>query len=299
MKLTFPNEEQVIERLNQQLADRFDYAKRLLRFWMEDDLDTGFAASNLPLIVLRVALAMSVRACRQFRSVIELCERGEAVDASIIARSMFETALVVGYVLKPRFTPHRYDGTGKVKSTIIVPGVRLTREFRATLFVAHHVFQPERSAARHISRPGMARHAKCLATWAGKDEAVQAYKKEIGPKWTEILMNRPFTYSGLNISDLARNLGKPLPKWYDVVYSLQSEHVHPADLQHHMQIDDKGTTMPDWHESPEHVCRGLLAGISMFYTIIGIMNRYVGFGIVMNTALDAFHREHERLIEAE
>jgi hypothetical protein len=66
-----------------------------------------------------------------------------------------------------------------------------------------------------------------------------------------------------------------------------------------MHIDDEGTTMPDWHDSPKHVWSALLAGISMFYTIIGIMNHYVKFGIIMNTALAAFHREHQLLIEKE
>ena len=115
----------------------------------------------------------------------------------------------------------------------------------------------------------------------------------------KILMTHPFTYSGLTISDLVRSLGTPLPKWYDVVYSSQSEHVHPADLQHHMQIDEEGTTRPDWHESPEHVCRTLQAAVSMFHMIVGMMNHHVKFDVVMNAALHAFHPEYVRLIETQ
>ena len=145
----------------------------------------------------------------------------------------------------------------------------------------------------------MARYAKRTATCSLKNKAAQNYKKDIGPKWTKTLMSHPFTFSGLNISDLARSLGTPFPKWYDIVYSSQSAHVHPADLEHHMQIDEEGTTMPKWHESPEHICRALQAAISMFHVIIGMMNHHVKFGIVMNTALDAFYREYRRLIKAE
>jgi hypothetical protein len=298
MTIHFPGDAERLTMIRVLTADYFDFARRLLCFWVETEKDEGFQQSGLPHIVLQVLLSMGVKACRQFRSVIELCERGEAADAAIIARAMFETALVVGFVLKPRFCPRKYDSTGKVTGTIGAPGIRLTRERRAALFVAHHIFQPERFVTRHINRPGIARHARSVAARVAKDEAARAYKKEIGPGWEKILMSSPYTYSGLSIANLARSLGKPFPKWYDIVYSSQSEHVHAADLQHYTQMSDRGTTMPDWHGSPEDVCRTLQAGISMFYAIVGIMNEYVKFGIVMNTALHAFHQEYRRLVAA-
>jgi Family of unknown function (DUF5677) len=234
MTTWFPGEDRVRDEIQRELAGHFGFAKRLLTYWLKADKDTGLNKSSLPPIVLRVVLAMSVKATRQFRSVIELCERGEAVDGAIIARSMFETALAVAFVLKPRFEPSKFDEKGKVKKTIKVPGVTLTCEFRALLFAAHQVLQPERSAAKHADRPGLKRHSKRMARIAANFGGAQLYKNAIGPEWTKILKSPPFTYSGLSIANLARSLGRTFPKWYDTVYGSQSEHVHAADMLHHM-----------------------------------------------------------------
>jgi hypothetical protein len=299
MDLYFPGETELRCEIQSRLAGHFDFARRLLRFWMETDKDRGLERSRLAPIVLRVALSTSVKACRQFRSVIELCNRGEAADGATIARAMFETALVVGFVLKPRFTPREYDKTGKVKKTIVVPGFKLTREMRATLFLAHQVFQPERFVAMHKSRPGMVREAQRMARSAANDKNIADYRAEIGPGWSDILMSRPYTYSGLSLANLARSLGQVFPQWYGHIYGSQSEHVHAADSRHHFQMDQEETTLPRWHETIEHVRTTLGTAIAMFDLTAEMLNHHIGFGIVMNTALHVFSEEYCRLIKAE
>ncbi|MSR57296.1 MAG: hypothetical protein EXS05_06460 [Planctomycetaceae bacterium] len=251
MDIQFPYEDAVRVALQQRLSTYFDVAGRLLRFWLEMDKDSGLERSTLPPIVLRVALAMNVRACRQFRSVIELCERGEAVDAAIIARSMFETAQVMAFVLRPRVVPRKFDSRGKVEKRLFVPGVKFTREFRAALYVAHHAFEPERFAGRHRMRPGMKRIARRMKALSQQSNIIAEWTAKIGQGWRDLLMQHPFTYSGLSIANLARSLGKPFPRWYDTVYGPQSEHVHPADLAHHIEIDADASTKPRWHEPVE------------------------------------------------
>lgn len=298
MELSFPEEDRVKEELRNELGEYFDYARRLLRFWLEADKDKAIAKSTLAPVVLRVLLAMTVKTSRQFRSVVELCERGEAVDGSIIARSMFESVLVIGFVLKRTFIPRRFDGSGKETSRIEHPGVSLTRELRAMLFLTHHVLQPGREAAKHAGRPGMKRFARRLAKLIAKDRVAEPYEQAIGPDWTATLKKKPHTYSGLSISDLSRSLGKPFARWYDIVYGRQSEHVHPADLLHHMQMDDEGTTRPQWHESVRHVRGTLETAVTMFYMTISRLNQHVRFGVAMDSALHGFAEEYHRLIEA-
>ncbi len=294
----FPNEEEIKSELESQCGDLFYFSRRLLRHWLKADKDTGLAKSTLSSVVLRVVMAMSTKAARQFRSVIELCERGESADASVLARSLFETTLVVGFVLRNRFIPREYNSDGSVRKTIVVPGVRLTREFRATLYVTHGVLKPEVFADRHSKRPGMKRSAKRMLR-LGSDTIAGPYKQTIGPDWTKILMKHPRTYSGLSVAGLAGSLGKPFSSWYDTIYGFQSEHVHANDLLHHMQFDEEGTTIPSWHGTMTHVRLTLPTAVAMFYTTIGMINHHVGFGVTMNSALDGFHKEYQLLIDSD
>jgi hypothetical protein len=293
----FPFEREVRNAIQEQSGDLCGHAKRLLRFWLMTDKDRGLEASDLPLIVLRILLSMSVKSCRQFRSVIELCGRAESVDASVVARAMFETALVVGFVLKPRFVPRKFDRSGKVVGKIVVADKPLTREFRALLFVTHDVLKPERFADLHGKRPGMKRYAKGMAKLATKDNVAAPYKQAIGAGWTKLLMEYPHTYSGLSISNLARSLGNPFNTWYDQVYGWQSEHVHAGDLLHHMQMDSEATTRPSWHGPVGHVRNTLMTAIAMFHATAGMMNKYVGFGVGMNTGLHALGKEYNELLK--
>lgn len=294
--IRFSGESELRSALEKECGDLFGFSRRLLRYWLEADKDTGLEKSDIPPIVLRVVVAMSTKAARQFRSVIELCERGEAADASVLARALFETTLVVGFVLKERFKPREFKADGAVRKTIVMPSVCLSREFRATLYVTHGVLKPEAFAQRHANRPGMKRSAKRMAK-IGSDAIAEPYKRAIGPEWTQILRKSPYTYSGLTVAGLARSLGKPFASWYDAVYGFQSEHIHANDLLHHMQFDEEGTTLPSWHDSVSYVRLTLPTAVAMFYATIGMINHHVGFGVAMNTALDGFSREYKQLMK--
>ena len=135
-----------------------------------------------------------------------------------------------------------------------------------------------------------------LAKVAAMNDVAIQYRAAIGPEWEKILMELPYTYCGLSIRNLARNLGKPFPRWYDEIYSDQSKHVHAADPLHHVRIGEDEILRPQWHSKANSVRQALMTAIAMFYATIGILNRHVRFGIVMNTALDSFHQEHRRLL---
>lgn len=127
----------------------------------------------------------------------------------------------------------------------------------------------------------------------------KTYKDELGSHWTKILFHQPWTYSGLSISNLARSLGGPFPRWYDVVYGRQSEHVHPGDMWHHMEMLEDGSTRPTWHGAIEEVRGTLETAIAMFYANIGMLEEHIDCGGRVSTALHAFHREYRELIKTE
>lgn len=302
MKIQFPDEQVVRTEIENQLCEYFDFSKRLLRFWLDTDKDVGFEKSNLPIAVLSVALSMSVKACRQFRSVIELCERGEAADASIVARSMFETAMVIAFVLKPRFSPNEFDNTGKKKKSKKkmrpVVSKNLSRELRAALYLTRQAIDPAKFAERHRNRPGMKLEAKKRRKLVNSSGVITQYEKIIGTQWMSILMSpSTFTYSGLSISHLAQSLGAPFPKWYFTIYDPQSSHVHAVDSLHHMQLDGMATTTPRWQDTISDARVALLTSIAMFYTAIGLMNQYIKFGVILDTAMSGFSDEYHKLIK--
>jgi hypothetical protein len=98
----FPGEERKCEEIRQKAADHLDLARRLLSFWLGTDKDRGISRCKLPDVVVNVAAALNVKATRQYRTIIELCERGEASAAAAITRALFETDLATAWVLKRR-----------------------------------------------------------------------------------------------------------------------------------------------------------------------------------------------------
>ena len=149
-----------------------------MRYWTEANHDQARQDSGAPGIVLYVLGSAEVKAARQFRTVIELCQRGEDADATVIARTMFETALVVGFVSCPRLRLCQFDGAGKRRPLSKIRGPLCGQELRTQLIMAHDALYPERDALRHAATPGMKRQVR-VATKIAHDEAVRYLKKRV------------------------------------------------------------------------------------------------------------------------
>jgi hypothetical protein len=116
----FPHEENAIAVITDELAKEFDLAERILRFWLYHEQDRYIRRSQLEFSAISIAMALNTQACRQFRTAIELCQRGEAADANVISRCLFETLVATSWVLFPvvRLTPTPMtDKNGKTKNT--------------------------------------------------------------------------------------------------------------------------------------------------------------------------------------
>ena len=66
----FPQEAELTARVRANLSKEFDYANRLLAFWVEAEKDYWLQRSRLPDIVLHVAMALHTQACRQMRRIL-------------------------------------------------------------------------------------------------------------------------------------------------------------------------------------------------------------------------------------
>ena len=94
----FVGEQERSTEVQRNLADLFSLAESLFNYWLDQRKDKWTA--QVPIESANLALILDVQACRLFRSVIEECQRCEAFNASILARSLFETTLGAAFLLK-------------------------------------------------------------------------------------------------------------------------------------------------------------------------------------------------------
>jgi hypothetical protein len=156
-------EELIRKDIERECGDIIDLAKRVLNSWMAIQRSHGYTESTLSPEVKNAAYVLDVRACRQLRSIIELCMRGEAHDASILTRTMFENLLALEFVLKPRILLKPYKKRYGSKAPSSMP-----RLLRARLYLTYFGFQWEVFTSRNGSKAGTKRYAKRLASLVPK-----------------------------------------------------------------------------------------------------------------------------------
>jgi hypothetical protein len=286
--LEFPGIEARCRAIEEELHYELDLATRMFSFWYHRPTDRWLEKANLDCRVKQVAMALNVQACRQFRSVVQLCRVGEAFNANIIARSLYETTLAAYFVLKPCFyvnlAPELDKTTGGVKHgkwRVHVPKegaarASVSRERRASLYRAHCVFYGYQQLADRFSDDLMRSHFDPLDP-PFDPRVVRAAEKEIGPKWTYILRHRPKTYSGLSVADQAEAVGNMFPKWYYYVYGDQSRMAHAADALQFLRIDHrKRVISATWLSTNNNILCAIYCGITLFFAFMIIMKQYVG-----------------------
>lgn len=188
-----------------------------------------------------VALSVVGQGVRQFRSIISLCEIGMAEDATILARSLFETLLAERFLLqKPRPLAGcgkdlraRRDVLGKCKPTA------RSADFRADLYRAKAVLSWERTGD-HVSRRHGSKRLLSAKSRASMAATVADIERTIGTDWLRVLKAPPRTYSGLSVAHQAENY--KLDDWYLKVYGPQSACVHASNALAGFKMD--GETAP-------------------------------------------------------
>ncbi|MDB5308805.1 MAG: hypothetical protein JWO38_3007 [Gemmataceae bacterium] len=294
----FAGEEERSAQVQESLADLFSLAESLYNAWL--DLDRNRWFENIPNESANLALLLDVQACRLYRSVIETCQRCEAYCASILVRTLFETTLGVGFLLKkdvriivdpvlpkgapPGTPPAKYAAKISSKAKNRTRKHLLSRELRANLYAAHGYFALEGRETDSLGKfPGSYHAARRLKK--GFDPAIAAeYEKEIGIEWTYILRHDT-GYSGLSVKDLARAIDKSFLRWYEAIYSSQSRAVHGTDFLRHLDSRD-GTSLEGRALSSENEVRqSLWAATGLFLTHAHIVHGNIGLGTSADTVL--------------
>jgi hypothetical protein len=294
------------------LAPAFDLAEALFNFWLTQPKDDAIGKSALPTLGINLAMTLDVQACRLLRSVIEERQRSEGHNASILARSLFETVLGVGFLLKkdvliivepilPKCMSSAPTAPSKFCAKASSKGVKrtrkhlLSREFWANLYFAHIFFELEGRGIESMGKfPGNKRKADKLKR--SIDPGVVAEQEhKIGPEWSYILRHSR-SYSGLSVEHLAKVLDKRLHRWYETVYHFQSLPVHAKDLLKHIDFSSDGNTAkPKFFSSDQEVYESLRTAITMFLLHVDLLHKNIGFGPDVETAYDSFRRMFARL----
>lgn len=282
--IEFPGEDSVIEEIKEQCEEQFDYAKRCLQLWLGIKKAPN---KHFPDPVNQVVIGLNTKICRLYKTIIELCQKGEAEGASIIIRAMSEAVLAINFVLLPRFIP-KEKVKGKIVRVKLPFGQRLTRQFRAKLFVAHILLSNNRLIDQIAETRGIRRLGKQLKKKSDVD-VLKECENIIGKDWLQRLTKYPFTYSGLNISNLSRSLGAE--RWYNTIYSIQSEHVHSTDVDNYFIYNDNQPWELRWHSEIKNISGELSIASAIFLMSLRIIHKYYDFGIAVNTALYALEAE--------
>jgi Family of unknown function (DUF5677) len=306
---SFAREDERSSLVQANLADHFDFAEALFNFWLDQGKNRW--DHTVPIESANLALILDVQACRLFRSVIEDCRRCEAFNASIFARTLFETVLAVAFLLNkdvriiveavvdkcgvPGALPRKFAAKFRSPRTKRTRKHLLSREFRANLFLAFDYFQLQGRAVASLAKfPGLHQKAKSLRKLIDPNIAAQ-YEQDVGPQWLYILRHGRKGYAGLSVEDLSKALGKQFSLWYQTMYHFQSTAVHALDFRKHLDRSDTNVLKASYLSPESQILECLRAATAMFFTNMHIMQRNIGFGPEVDMAFASLMRKFGRL----
>src|SRR5436190_24220186 len=95
-----PNETKERERIDDSLAHQLAYSHKVLREYLEV-LDIPLELrTELPSLVVDMAVGLHVRIARKYRQILLLAESGQADGAEVICRSMFEALMALAFICR-------------------------------------------------------------------------------------------------------------------------------------------------------------------------------------------------------
>lgn len=164
---------------------------------------------------------------------LALCELGQADGAQVICRTMFETYLTVTFIVRQSVRLRYMNSNSKVD----LFGKKLTRDFRANLFIAHGVLQYEKNLENMQGVAGLKKHAK--KQQKDRPANYSAMVARIGTDWKKQLRTSA-TCAGLSVADLSHSLNAT--RWYRAIYSDQSSNIHNTDSSLYLELSESGST---------------------------------------------------------
>jgi hypothetical protein len=234
--MTLPREGEVSADIGRRYRAELDAMERL-----HDAVVTMMTAESwtigrrgLDRLVIETMMALLTKACKTFRSIQILCERGLIDDADALARVLMENTVAIAFILQKK-----------------------PRE-RAKIYHAHTIAQNIKMLNDWKNTPGLKRKAtKNVITRA--NEALAAWAKRI-PTGTEF----KYHWSGKrNFREAVKELRGDV--MYATLYRFTSAVTHASDFGAHFEIEE-GTGDRLWQieprvqgfEAPSHAARELL-----------------------------------------
>ena len=158
------------------------------------------------------------------------------------------------------------------------------------LLLANACFQDLRSSQKLATLPHMRRKIRKLARGSGA--LLASYKKEIGAEWSSILHNTR-TYSGFGVETLAKVVGQPFERWYEMIYHFQSINVHAGDPLGHFTVSDDEELRATYVSSDGELWQALTPAITMFFIVIDTLQQSVGYGPDVNHAYISIKKQYK------
>jgi hypothetical protein len=200
-------------------------------------------------LTVDVVAVLLTKACKTFRSIELLCERGLVLDASVLLRCLFETSLCVRWVLacEPRQRSKMVVAHGDQRRLVYAEAAANTPELRG-----------DETAA--IVR---------LAT-----ENLETWVRVLGP---ELVASVRRHWSGTDTEQVARDVG-----WlalYNTVFRESSGHAHGSDFVDHLDLSHpQGPPVLRLHPDDEHLPRTTEIACWLLWEAADTANRRLGLG---------------------
>ena len=228
--------------------------------------------------VQMAGVALYVKACKQFRSIQILCERGMGSDADSLVRNLFESMINLLFILRPRVTLKK---DGKV---VPVPNNTFPSKLRARLYIVHTLRQLGKTVNACAATSGLQRLAAPIRSQF--DPIWQRMEEEIGADWSKRQRNG---LAGLSLLHLAESLR--LSRMYAMVYRTGSSSVHATDLLSHIGFDDADSPItlifwPSIESIQQHI---VAASMFLFNCMYSFNSRFrLGRDDVMDAAKEEY-----------
>jgi hypothetical protein len=174
-----------------------------------------------------------MKICKQYRSILVLCELGLVEDADVIARSLFESAVQTLFVLKRNIRLRR-----GWKNAPKPPRGGFSAEFRAKLYLAHGVLNEQKRVRLCQNKRGLKRPTRRAVEPV--NSMVKTAHHWLGRARMDWLGNDK-SKAAFGVEMMAANVG--LGRWYDAVYRPQSAIAHAKDALHHLDVGDSQMTI--------------------------------------------------------
>jgi hypothetical protein len=205
------------------LTPTFEFYRSILEFCQEP-LEKGSALSvvrgdGVDDVVVWVAVTQYVKLWRLAAAVVRLAQLGQAYEAEALIRGMYETSLLIEFVLRRQVRPRE---NGKR----IEHGHRpFSSKFRARMYIAHTAFRRASWARSAASTRGLRRQVPSSLGGYLEEEARPLHSM-VGTFWAKRLHRHP---TGLSVAALSETLG--VKRLYESLYRARSASVHASDIE--------------------------------------------------------------------